>query len=688
MPIRAGILAWSLVAIAIAGCGSPGSHSSNLVPSTLDASVRRLSMSTTGSFGQRIISINSGGPTIGNFVADTDFSDGTTSEVRGPNVTIDTSAVGAAPEAVYDTYRQSAGSFSYEFDNLIPSGQYTLRLHFAEVFGLGAGQRQFDVSVNYAPVLTNFDIYVAAGNRDNKAVVTDIPVKADASGAVRITFSPGAAKYPLVQGIELYGTPTPVSGVPPATDVLVNCGGPAVGGFSSDAFVSGLSETGTDSAPIDVSGANTAPAAVYSTYRSEPKTVAYRVTGLARYAAYNGYLHFEDPTATATDQRILAASVAGTYVTTSLDIFAAAGHRAHTAVAVPIRGVADSNGTIPILVTAIKGTAIISAFELHESATPSPSPSPSPTPLPTPSPTFNDTQTLFVGNLGSPQIAEYAPPYTGTPTVISSSYGQPGFITFHKGNLFVAWGDDLVALYAPPFTTGPITTLNAGVGIYSPFSVGFNSSDDLFVLDSYTGQVTEYAPPYTGPQTVVGTGLEFAQKMVVTPAGDAIVVNNNGTVVKFSPPYAGGTGTLVTTGVVSASTEMLDPNGHLFIANYGNNTVTEYVEPYTGSPVATISNGIQAPIAMAMNDAGNLFVASAYTAGTVHEYAPPFTGAPIATITNGVGGVRSMVFSNSDDLFMANISTSTVTEYSPPYTGNPKVITTGISTPWLVTLSQ
>ena len=116
---------------------------------------------------------------------------------------IDTSGVtDPAPEAVYQTYR-SGYSFSYTLTGLTPSASYTLRLHFADPSSTAAGQREFDVSVNGAQVLTDFDIYATAGARRDQAVVESLPATADAQGDLTIGFTYGSGAYPLVNGIEV-----------------------------------------------------------------------------------------------------------------------------------------------------------------------------------------------------------------------------------------------------------------------------------------------------------------------------------------------------------------------------------------------------------------------------------------------------------------------------------------------------
>ena len=88
------------------------------------------------------IAINSGGPAVAPFVADTSFSSGGGHTRVGA---VDTSlAANPAPEAVYQAER--IGGFNYVFLNLTPGSLYTVRLHFAEKHGDGGGTAHYECS--------------------------------------------------------------------------------------------------------------------------------------------------------------------------------------------------------------------------------------------------------------------------------------------------------------------------------------------------------------------------------------------------------------------------------------------------------------------------------------------------------------------------------------------------------------
>lgn len=99
------------------------------------------------------------------------------------DVSVDTDVPHAAPAAVYQN-ECYGNDFAYTFP--VPPGvRYLVRLHFAEIFDSGAGTRLENIEINGQPVLTNFDIFAAAGM--NKAVVREFPdVAPNAQGNIVI----------------------------------------------------------------------------------------------------------------------------------------------------------------------------------------------------------------------------------------------------------------------------------------------------------------------------------------------------------------------------------------------------------------------------------------------------------------------------------------------------------------------
>lgn len=118
---------------------------------------------------------------FGDFIADPNMLEGSTNR---SNNRIDVSAPNAAPEQVYQSERYG-DDFSFRFT--VPVGkEYTVRLHFAEVFGDEPGQRIAEYYINDILVLPNFDVVKEAG-APNKAVVKEFTgIKPNAKGQIVI----------------------------------------------------------------------------------------------------------------------------------------------------------------------------------------------------------------------------------------------------------------------------------------------------------------------------------------------------------------------------------------------------------------------------------------------------------------------------------------------------------------------
>jgi Malectin domain/F5/8 type C domain/Fibronectin type III domain len=157
-------------------------------------SSNRANATTSVSSGTKI---NCGGAAVSPFVADVNFTGGTT--INHAN-TIDLSGVtNPAPAAVYQTARTN--TFSYTIPGFAASSSHTVRLHFCETYFSAAGSRTFNVSINGAQVLSAFDIFATAGAK-NKAVIQEFTVSANASGSYVIQFT-AVVNSGLISGIEI-----------------------------------------------------------------------------------------------------------------------------------------------------------------------------------------------------------------------------------------------------------------------------------------------------------------------------------------------------------------------------------------------------------------------------------------------------------------------------------------------------
>jgi hypothetical protein len=300
--------------------------------------------------------VNAGGPAVGAFAADVDFAGGSTST---STAAVDLSAVtNPAPMAVYQSRR--FGNFTYTLPGFTAGSSHTVRLHFSENFWTAAGQRVFNVSINGTQVLTNFDIFAAAGAQ-NKAVIKEFVMNADGSGQYVIQFTT-VTNNSSVSGIEIV---TPTSSGP----VDINAGGPGTGAFVADTDFNG-GGTINHANTIDLSGVtNPAPAAVYQTARvaatqGAGTTFSYTIPGLNAGSNHIVRLHFAETFWTATGQRVFNVAINGTQVLTNFDIFATAGAM-NKAVIEQFSATANGSGQIVIQFTTVTDKALVSGIEVQ-----------------------------------------------------------------------------------------------------------------------------------------------------------------------------------------------------------------------------------------------------------------------------------------------------------------------------------
>ena len=177
-----------------------------------------------------IYQINSGGGAVSPFAADQAQAGGNTSASSSAVST--SGVVNAAPAAVYQSERY--GKLTYSFGSLTPSGSYTVRLHFAEVWFTAPRLRQFNVLINGVQVLTKLDIFATVGSF--KALVIDFTTSASSTGQITIQYvsvsdnakssgieilsNNGAVNQAPTVAIAAAGSPNPTAGTTSALSVL------------------------------------------------------------------------------------------------------------------------------------------------------------------------------------------------------------------------------------------------------------------------------------------------------------------------------------------------------------------------------------------------------------------------------------------------------------------------------------
>jgi len=257
--------------------------------------------------------------------------------------TINVAAKNAAPQAVYQLLRTN--SSTYTFIDLFPNSTYTIRLHNVEKLWTASNKRMFNVSVNGVQMLTNYDVFAAAGGK-NIATVEDLPVTSDAFGNIKVQMDNGSADLACVSGIQLItGNVTGTLGS--SIDSGLLSGTPPLG-WILDTYYTGT-WTNSYANAFNVSGPFTAPQAVYQTIRLGAMT--YTIPGLTAGKTYTVRLHFSEPFWTSANSRQFNVAINGTSVLKNFDVFKTSGGKA-IALAEDIPAVANTSGQIVVAFSA------------------------------------------------------------------------------------------------------------------------------------------------------------------------------------------------------------------------------------------------------------------------------------------------------------------------------------------------
>jgi hypothetical protein len=204
---------------------------------------------------------NCGGLAVGSFAADAPY----TSSLSTNTVTNSVSTTGVsnpAPQAVYQSERWR--SFTCLLPQLTLNKLYKARLHFSEIspFVSAIGDRQFNVALNGAQVLTNFDLLAVAGAKF-RAVTRQFNVTTDSAGQIALQFSKGAAGEPTCCGIEIFAYTNTAPSLAAIPNKTVNAGATLV--FTNTATDADLpADTLAFTLTANPGGATITPAGVFT----------------------------------------------------------------------------------------------------------------------------------------------------------------------------------------------------------------------------------------------------------------------------------------------------------------------------------------------------------------------------------------------------------------------------------------
>jgi len=291
---------------------------------------------------------------VGSFQADQYYSGGST---YSNSNTVDISQITSNPPPASLFNNERYGAMSYTIPGFTAGNSYEVTMYFAETYLTSSGSRRFNVSINGATALSNFDIYASAGGQ-NKAIARSFTATANSSGQIVIQFT-SVTENPKINGISIKPngtnpTPTPTGVVntptptPTGTVSIYIAAGrtSALGSFQADQYYSGGS-TYSNSNTVDVSQitSDSPPAALFNNERYG--AMSYTIPGLTAGSMYTVTLYFAETYLTSSGSRRFNVSINGASVLSNFDIYASAGGQ-NKAIARSFTTTANSSGQIVI----------------------------------------------------------------------------------------------------------------------------------------------------------------------------------------------------------------------------------------------------------------------------------------------------------------------------------------------------
>ncbi len=261
--------------------------------------------------------------------------------------------------------------------------------------------------------------------------------------------------------------------------------------------------------------------------------------------------------------------------------------------------------------------------------------------------------------------------------------------------------DSSITEYAPGSTgnaTPSATISGDDTGLDDPAAIVVDPAGDVFIANENSSTVEEFAPGASGDATPAATisgsntGLDGPDGLALNAAGDLYVANLDGdSVVEFGPGASGNATpilTLSSSGIEDGSPLdglAFNSAGDMFVAMSADDGVGEFAPGASGDAglvnwIAGASDGLYDPVDVAIDSSGNLWVANSGN-GSIGEYPPGANGEvfPVDTISGSDTGLSypdGLQFDASGNLWVSDQNAESVMEFAPGATGDATPTTT------------
>lgn len=242
---------------------------------------------------------------------------------------------------------------------------------------------------------------------------------------------------------------------------------------------------------------------------------------------------------------------------------------------------------------------------------------------------------LFSDTYASPgTLSEYPAPYTSASATNQAGGADPyDLVVAPNGYVGAAGYSGGFSVFAPPYTGTP-TVLQSTTDSYS---VTADSSSTFYVGNS-NKTVTAYASPYSGtPVTVSLAGPPDS----ILASGSTLFVGEDSRIEVFSLPLTGTSVPVATlTGIGDVYGLAVDSSGNLWATGeyggaHGYGGLYEFSQPFSGSETPTVAlsspfgtDTSEYPYGIGFDSAGNVYITNVEDGardGALLEFSPPIT---------------------------------------------------------------
>lgn len=230
----------------------------------------------------------------------------------------------------------------------------------------------------------------------------------------------------------------------------------------------------------------------------------------------------------------------------------------------------------------------------------------------------NSAYSIFIDGSNNVFTTDYSNGYVykynsaGTNTLfINTPYFNTSEVAVDgSGNIYVScFSNNVVLKYS---STG--TLLNTISGFSGPYGIAFDASNNAYVANSGSGNITKIAAGTATTSTFL-SGFTSLYGIIIDASGNTYVSQQSqNNIIKVA--NGSSTKTTFATGFNSPKHLSEDAYGNIYVADYSNNAIKRISS--TGIVTSIISTGLSSPRQAAFDSNGNLFEAN-YGTNTIKE---------------------------------------------------------------------